>query len=115
MLERGKLDRGVVEIVDTESLVPAEHLLRKIDAAVDFNRVYEMVEALYSEDNGRPSVDPVVLFKMVVYCDQQAHVEDVKDCDTFIRGFRLGARMILDVVGDYDSPMVQINEMDMAE
>lgn len=21
-----------------------------------------------------------------VYCDQQAHVEDVKDCDTFIRG-----------------------------
>ena len=66
MLERGKLDRGVVEIVDTESLVPAEHLLRKIDAAVDFNRVYEMVEALYSEDNGRPSVDPVVLFKMVL-------------------------------------------------
>ena len=66
MLERGKLDRGVVEIVDTESLVPAGHLLRKIDAAVDFNRVYEMVEALYSEDNGRPSVDPVVLFKMVL-------------------------------------------------
>lgn len=50
-----------------------------------------------------------------VYCDQQAHVEDVKDCDTFIRGFRLGARMILDVVGDYDSPMVQINELNTAE
>ena len=66
MLERGKLDRGVVEIVDTESLVPSGHLLRKIDAAVDFNRIYEMVEPLYSEDNGRPSVDPVVLFKMVL-------------------------------------------------
>ena len=50
-----------------------------------------------------------------VYCDQQAHVEDVKDCDTFIRGFRLGARMILDVVGEYDSPMVQINELNTAE
>ena len=66
MLERGKMDRGVVEIVDTESLVPQEHLLRKVDAAVDFNRIYEMVELLYSEDNGRPSVDPVVLFKMVL-------------------------------------------------
>ena len=66
MLERGKLDRGIVEIVDTESLVPKDHLLRKIDAAVDFNRLYEMVELLYSEDNGRPSVDPVVLFKMVL-------------------------------------------------
>ena len=43
MLEQGKLDRGVVEIVDTESLVPAAHLLRKIDAAVDFNHIYEMV------------------------------------------------------------------------
>ena len=66
MLERGKMDRGIIEIVDTESLVPKGHLLRKIDAAVDFNRLYEMVEPLYSEDNGRPSVDPVVLFKMVL-------------------------------------------------
>ena len=66
MLERGKLDRGVVEIVDTEMLVPQDHLLRKIDAAVDFNRIYEMVEPLYCEDNGRPSIDPVVLFKMAL-------------------------------------------------
>ena len=57
------MDRGVIEIVDTESLVPKDHLLRKIDAAVDFNRLYEMVEPLYSEDNGRPSVDPVVRSK----------------------------------------------------
>ena len=32
------------EIVDTESLVPANHLLRKIDAAVDFGKIYDMVE-----------------------------------------------------------------------
>lgn len=38
------MDRGVIEIVDTESLVPKGHLLRKIDEAVDFNRLYEMVE-----------------------------------------------------------------------
>ena len=40
MLERGKNERGVIEMVDTESLVPAEHLLRKVDAAVDFTRDY---------------------------------------------------------------------------
>lgn len=66
MLERGKMERGVLEIVDTESLVPQNHLLRKIDAAVDWERLYEMVEPLYSEENGRPSVDPVVLVKMVL-------------------------------------------------
>ena len=66
MLERGKMERGVLEIVDTESLVPKDHLLRKIDAAVDFSKIYDMVEPLYCEGNGRPSIDPVVLFKMVV-------------------------------------------------
>ena len=66
MLEREKMDRDAVEIVGIDSLVPQDHLLRKIDQAVDFNRVYEMVEPLYCEDNGRPSVDLVVLFKMVL-------------------------------------------------
>ena len=66
MLERGKSDHGIVEIVDTESLVSKDYLLRKIDAAVDFNRLYEIVEPLYSEDNGQPSVDPVLLFKMIL-------------------------------------------------
>ena len=41
MLERGKMDRGIVEIVDTESLVPKEQLPRKIDAAVDFGELYK--------------------------------------------------------------------------
>lgn len=66
MLQRGKLDRGVLEMVDTESLVPQNHLLRKIDAAVNWERLYEMVDPLYSEDNGRPSIDPVVLVKIVL-------------------------------------------------
>ena len=63
---RGKMDRGVFEMVEIGSLVPQDHLLRKIDAAVDFNRLYGMVEPLYCEDDGRPSIDPVVLFKMVL-------------------------------------------------
>lgn len=60
------MERGIFEIVDTESLVPGSHLLRKIDAAVDFTKIYDMVELLYCADNGRPSVDPVVLFKMAL-------------------------------------------------
>ena len=66
MLERGKMDRDAIEIVGIDSLVPQGHLLRKVDEAVDFNQLYEMVEPLYSEDTGRPSIDPVVLFKMVL-------------------------------------------------
>ena len=37
-MERGKNERGMIEMVDTESLEPAEHMLRQADAAVDFER-----------------------------------------------------------------------------
>lgn len=53
-------------MVSIEHLVPLDHLLRKIDMAVDFNHIYDFVEDLYCADNERPSVDPVVLFKMVL-------------------------------------------------
>ena len=49
-----------------EQMVPQDHLLRQIDTAIDFNKVYEFVEELYCKDNGRPSIDPVVLFKIVL-------------------------------------------------
>lgn len=37
----------------TDMLVPKGPLLRKIDAAVNFARIYELAEDLYCEDNGR--------------------------------------------------------------
>ena len=66
MLSRGQNGRDIMQMIWLEDLVPKEHLLRKIDAAVDFDKIYEMVEDLYSEDNGRPSIDPVVLVKMIL-------------------------------------------------
>lgn len=66
MLERGKKEREQVEFISTEGFVPKNHLLRKIETSVDFDRIYDLVEKLYCLDNGRPSIDPVVLFKMVL-------------------------------------------------
>ena len=66
MLTRRKMDRDLVEHVVIDQLVPKEHLLRKIEAAVDFTQLYEIVEPLYCENNGRPSIDPVVLFKILL-------------------------------------------------
>ena len=47
-----------------EELVPQEHLVRKLEATIDWRFIYPMVEKLYSTI-GRPSIDPVVLFKMI--------------------------------------------------
>ena len=48
-----------------EDLVPEDSLYRKIDKYIDFSFIYDEVKDLYCEDNGRPSFDPVVLFKLV--------------------------------------------------
>ena len=55
------------EIIMTtmEDLVPEDSLFRKIDKYIDFTFIYEEVKDLYCEDNGRPSIDPVILFKLV--------------------------------------------------
>ncbi|MUK90835.1 IS5/IS1182 family transposase, partial [Ornithinibacillus sp. L9] len=54
-----------VEFVSIEDLVPQDHLLRKIDKHIDFSFIIEKVKPYYCEDNGRPSLDPLVLFKMM--------------------------------------------------
>ena len=55
------------EILTTtmEELVPEDSLFRKIDKYIDFTFIYDEVRDLYCENNGRPSIDPVVLFKLV--------------------------------------------------
>lgn len=66
MLTKNSGNRNQVEFVSLEEMVPANHLLRQIDAAIDFNKIYEFTENLYCKANGRPSIDPVVLFKIVL-------------------------------------------------
>jgi len=55
-----------LEMVTLESLVPANHLVRKIDAAIDLSFIRTKVAHLYCADNGRPALDPVLLFKLLL-------------------------------------------------
>ncbi|MBA9086917.1 transposase, partial [Fontibacillus solani] len=54
------------ELVCLEQLVPQDHLLRKIDKYIDFNFIIDLVKPYYCENNGRPSLDPIVFFKMLL-------------------------------------------------
>ena len=55
-----------MQIICLEDLVPKTHLLRKIEKAIDWSFIYELVEDKYCKDNGRPSIDPVTLIKMPI-------------------------------------------------
>ena len=46
-----------------EDLVPEDHFYRRLEARLDLSFVRELVAPLYAE-GGRPSVDPVVFFKL---------------------------------------------------
>ena len=37
------------------------------------------------------------------FCRKQAGMAEIAECDSFIRGVRVGARFLLDIVGDYPS------------
>jgi len=64
--KHGKGGRNQLEIIALDDLVPADHLVRKIEDSIDFDFIYDLVEDYYCLDNGRPSVDPVVLIKMAL-------------------------------------------------
>lgn len=53
------------ELVMIENLVPENHLLRKIDKVIDFSFINEICKPYYCLDNGRPAIEPEVLFRML--------------------------------------------------
>ena len=58
-------DRNQLEMVTLDDLVPQDHLLRKIDQAINLNFIHDLTRDLYS-NTGRRCIDTVVLFKIVL-------------------------------------------------
>ncbi|SQH11013.1 transposase [Streptococcus pyogenes] len=67
MLHKEKTDynRNQYGFYTLDQLVPDEHFLRQVEAVIDFDFIYDLVEDTYSSDNGRPSLDPVMLVKIL--------------------------------------------------
>ena len=51
--------------VDIESLIPENHLLRKINRIISFDFIYDLLAPHYPA-TGRPSIDPVSMFRMLL-------------------------------------------------
>ena len=52
-------------VMDLSELIPNNHLLRRISQVISFDFIYEILEPYYPS-NGRPSFDPVSMFKMLL-------------------------------------------------
>lgn len=62
---RNIYERKNSQNISLDSLVPKDHIIRKIDSALDLSFIYEKVSHLYS-NIGTNSIDPVVLFKIII-------------------------------------------------
>ena len=58
MLKRKESEQMQLELVTYDLLVRPDHLLRKIDAVIDFSFIHDLCAPLYCADNGRPAIDP---------------------------------------------------------
>ena len=65
MGKRDRKEREQMEMASLEDLVPKNHLVRKLDEAIDLSFIYDIVKDLYSPI-GREGIDPVVLIKIVI-------------------------------------------------
>lgn len=63
---KGQVATLQVEMVCLDELVSEDDLYRRIDALVDWGFVRAAAAPYYAEDVGRPSVDPVVLLKLML-------------------------------------------------
>ena len=62
----GKQDKQMQMIIlDIDSMIPQDHLLRQIKNYVNFDFIYEKTAPYYS-NVGRKSIDPVVMIKMLL-------------------------------------------------
>ena len=58
--------REQMQMFRMDDMVPSKHILRLIDKAIDWSFIYDLVEDKYCSDNGRPSMDPVMLIKIPI-------------------------------------------------
>ena len=53
-------------VIDLESFIAEDHLLRRIDRVLKMSFVRDLTAACYSDGMGRPSIDPEVYFRMLL-------------------------------------------------
>lgn len=55
---------GMMLLPSLEEFIPENHYLRRLNRVLDLDFVHEAVRNRYCQDNGRPSIDPEVVFRL---------------------------------------------------
>jgi transposase len=89
-------------VIDLESFVAHDHLLRRVDRILELSFVRELTAACYANGLGRPSIDPEVYFRMQLVAYLYGITSDRRLCEE-VR-YNLAYRWFCRLPVDEESP-----------
>ena len=79
-------------------ITPSERVIRTGSQYAQLQK-----QLVAAEEDFRKELSPEGKAAYDTFCRKQAELSEISECDCFIRGVRVGARLLLDIVADYPS------------
>ena len=88
----------ILEDLWNGDITPSERVIRTGSQYAQLQK-----QLVAAEEDFRKELSPDGKAAYDTFCRKQAELSEISECDCFIRGVRVGARLLLDIVADYPS------------
>jgi hypothetical protein len=88
----------ILEDLWNGNITPSERVIRTGSQYAQLQK-----QLVAAEEDFRKELSPEGKAAYDTFCRKQAELSEISECDCFIRGVRIGARLLLDIVADYPS------------
>lgn len=88
----------ILEALWNGNITPSERVIRTGSQYAQLQK-----QLVAAEEDFRKELSPEGKAAFDTFCRKQAELSEISECDCFIRGVRIGARLLLDIVADYPS------------
>ena len=88
----------ILEDLWNGDITPSERMIRTGSQYAQLQK-----QLVTAEEDFRKELSPEGKAAYDTFCRKQAELSEISECDCFIRGVRIGARLLLDIVADYPS------------
>ena len=88
----------ILEELWNGNITPSERVIRTGSQYAQLQK-----QLVAAEEDFRKELSPEGKAAYDTFCRKQAELSEISECDCFIRGVRVGARLLFHIVADYPS------------
>ena len=81
MLGQTLFQQPLFTTIDLNTFVPNDHLLKRLDKVLDLSFIRELAQPYYHQKDGRPSIDPMIFFRMQIVAYMYGIDSDRRLCE----------------------------------